>query len=91
MSKGSALSRAIRFFREADIDEVEVAFILVEKTVKRRVAERDAQDRATRAPRKTRRTKAQIAADNTISPAAHTALTASTKAIKESQEASAQA
>lgn len=67
MSKGSALSRAIRFFREADIDEVEVAFILVEKTVKRRVAERDAsakaQDRAARTPRKARRTKAQVAAD----------------------------
>jgi hypothetical protein len=66
MSKGSALSRAVAYFREGNLDEVEVAFILVKKSVERRLAERDAsvksQDKVARTPRKTRRTKAQIAA-----------------------------
>lgn len=67
MSKGSALSRAVRFFREADLDEMEVAFELVSRTVKGRLAERDAkaksQRKAAETPRKTRKTKLQVAAD----------------------------
>lgn len=36
MSKGSALARAVRYFREADLDEVTVAFELVRRVVDER-------------------------------------------------------
>jgi hypothetical protein len=72
MSKGSALSRAVAYFREGNIDEVEVAFILVKKSVERRLAERDQRDKSQRkaaeTPRKTRRTRGPVA-DNTVQAA----------------------
>jgi hypothetical protein len=40
MARGSALSRAIRFFEEGDIREVEVAFQIVKGVVEGRLAER---------------------------------------------------
>jgi hypothetical protein len=66
-SRGSALSRARKYFETADLEEVEVAFELVARTVKARLAARDASAKSQRnalsTPRKQRRTKAQIAAD----------------------------
>lgn len=37
MAKGSALARAVRFFREGDIDEVRVARTLVNEVVDKRL------------------------------------------------------
>ena len=48
MSKGSALTRAVRYFKEGDLDEVEVAFELVKRVVTGRLAARDAADKSQR-------------------------------------------
>jgi hypothetical protein len=67
MSRGSALSRSVQFFRESNLDEARVAFQLVEEVMDARMKEAEAGKKSQRAaastPRKQRRTKAQIAAD----------------------------
>ncbi len=51
-SRGSALSRAVKFFREGDLDEVRVAFKLVEEAVEKRLKAATAD-----APKRTRRAR----------------------------------
>ena len=67
-SRGSALTRAIKFFEDGDLREVRVAFQLVKEVVEARLlaAKSSAKSQVTAitTPRKQRRTKAQIAADN---------------------------
>lgn len=62
MAKGSALSRSVRFFREADIDEARVAFSLVKEVMDGRL--NPTGQTISRKLRKRRRTKAEIAAQN---------------------------
>lgn len=62
MPKGSALSRAVQFFRDGDMDEVRVAFTLVREVVKARLNINTASKAAgiNKPARKARRTKAQM-------------------------------
>ena len=54
-SRGSALTRALRYFKEADLEEAEVAFELVKRTLAGRQAEsRKQAPTPTRKPRKPR-------------------------------------
>jgi hypothetical protein len=56
MSKGSALSRAVRYFREAEPDEMRVAFTLVSEIVKARTTPLPPRQK------RHRRTRAEMAA-----------------------------
>lgn len=51
MSKGSRLSRAIQFFREADVDEARVAFQLVKEVMDGRLAPTQPKLKFARKPR----------------------------------------
>lgn len=68
-SRGSQLQRAVQFFRDGQIDEVEAAFTIVKRVVEGRLAEGKSkvksQIAAASTPRKARRTKAQMAAART--------------------------
>jgi hypothetical protein len=60
-SRGSALSRSVRFFREGELDEVRVAFQLVKEIVERRLAEaKQGAPAKTRKPRKSRQADAGV-------------------------------
>lgn len=83
-SRGSALSRAIKFFEEADLREARAAFTIVEEVMDARMKKHEAgvtsQNKAAATPRKKRRTKAEIAADK----AAHAAAPAGNEHKQES-------
>jgi hypothetical protein len=65
-AKGSRITRVMGYFREADLDEVRVAFTLVEEIVgdrlKRAAESSKSQTKAAATPRRKRRTKAEMAA-----------------------------
>lgn len=61
-ARGSKLSRAVGFFREADQDEAEAAFIIVQRVMQQRNPSQPPAQKP-KVARKPRRTKAQMAAD----------------------------
>jgi hypothetical protein len=68
--RSSALSRVRSYFREAPVDEVEVAFELVKRDIAERMSK--VPQKAAAVARKPRRTKAQMAQDKAAMQA-HTA------------------
>lgn len=64
-SRGSALQRAVSYFRSSGLDEARVAFQLVKEVVEARLAEAKysakSQATAVDTPRRKRRTKAEMA------------------------------
>jgi len=61
MSKGTALSRSISFFREADSDTARVAYQLVTEIMQERITHPSKAKVATPKVKRHRRTKAQMA------------------------------
>ena len=53
-SRGSALTRALKYFKEAELEEAEVAFELVKRTMAKRLSEVSKAASVPRKPRKPR-------------------------------------
>jgi hypothetical protein len=73
-SRGSALDRAIRYFEEASLREVRVAFQIVKETVETRLDAANINERAVTLKKLMRKPKAKAAADPVTESKEHESL-----------------